>query len=323
MQTNRLLPFLQLFRIPNVFTAIADVSMGYLFVHASLRPWSVYASLLAASCLLYTAGMVLNDVYDRALDARDRPHRPLPSGQISARLAGSVGYGMLFVGLASGWIAGAISDDLGIVWWRSGLVATALAGSVVAYDAVLKATWAGPLVMGACRALNVLLGMSAGGPIDPNVTQWYGYDAAQLLVACGIGAFIVGVTWFARTEARVSDRRQLVSAVLVMVAAFWLLAIFPQFGAFASGAAELTMRPAVVWPLLVLLLGYSIVRRCWSAIADPVPMRVQAAVKQCIVSLIVLDAAVCLAVRSPVWWSVGILALIGPMLLLGRWVYST
>jgi hypothetical protein len=50
---------------------------------------------------------------------------------------------------------------------------------------------------------------------------------------------------------------------------------------------------------------------------------VQVTVKQCILSLIVLDAAVCLAVRSPVWWSVGILSLMVPMLVLSRRFYST
>ena len=49
---------------------------------------------------------------------------------------------------------------------------------------------------------------------------------------------------------------------------------------------------------------------------------VQAAVKIGILSLIVLDASVTLAVAGPVW-AVPILALLAPALVLGRWVYST
>src|SRR5262249_39181553 len=65
-------------------------------------------------------------------------------------------------------------------------VATILAGCVLAYDAGLKRTALGPEVMGACRALNVLLGMSQapglGGPV-----AW--------LVAGSMGVFVAGVTW--------------------------------------------------------------------------------------------------------------------------------
>jgi hypothetical protein len=49
---------------------------------------------------------------------------------------------------------------------------------------------------------------------------------------------------------------------------------------------------------------------------------VQEAVRQSLVSLIVLDAAVCAAVRD-VPWALAILALMVPMTILGRWSYST
>ncbi len=53
------LAYLQLARIPNVFTALADVTMGFLVVHQSLEPYPVFLLLAGASCCLYTAGMVL------------------------------------------------------------------------------------------------------------------------------------------------------------------------------------------------------------------------------------------------------------------------
>jgi 4-hydroxybenzoate polyprenyltransferase len=58
------------------------------------------------------------------------------------------------------------------------------------------------------------------------------------------------------------------------------------------------------------------------AIALPQPRQVQAAVKQCILSLVVLDAALCL-LASPWYNGVVVLALLIPALLLGKWVYST
>ncbi len=98
-----LTPYVQLLRLPNLFTAMADVAMGFLFVRASwawnpapinLRPigaW-VLALLALASALLYAAGVVLNDVFDLERDRRERPERPLPSGRVSLRgPAGSAG----------------------------------------------------------------------------------------------------------------------------------------------------------------------------------------------------------------------------------------
>ena len=64
--------YLRLARLPNVFTAVADVTMGFLFVQGTLHPPLVFGCLLAASVLLYTSGMVLNDVWDVEQDRRER-----------------------------------------------------------------------------------------------------------------------------------------------------------------------------------------------------------------------------------------------------------
>ena len=66
----------------------------------------------------------------------------------------------------------------------------------------------------------------------------------------------------------------------------------------------------------------SVTRRCVTAIVNPVAANVQTAVKHCIVTLIVLDAAVVLAVAGPMF-ALPVLALLVPSLLLGKWIYST
>jgi 4-hydroxybenzoate polyprenyltransferase len=78
----------------------------------------------------------------------------------------------------------------------------------------------------------------------------------------------------------------------------------------------------IVWPALLTLLMVSVFRRGVFAIMSPTPEKVQATVKQAIYSLIVLDAAVCMAIRGPMA-AIAVLALMVPMLVLGRWVYST
>ena len=94
--------YLRLLRISNVFTAIADVGMGFLFVHHTLQPAAVFGCLAAASALLYSAGMVLNDVWDVQQDRRERPDRPIPSGRIPLAEARRIGFGLLISGIICG-----------------------------------------------------------------------------------------------------------------------------------------------------------------------------------------------------------------------------
>ncbi len=316
---SRLLIYLRLFRLPNVFTAIADVTMGFLFVRGSLDPLSVYLCLVVASSLLYTAGMVLNDVCDFAQDLDERPHRPIPSGQIPVKWATWLGCEMLFVGVGLAWLSGYLitGNDAVAIGWRGGAVATILVACIVLYDAWLKKTPLGPIGMGACRFFNVLLAMSVATWVDENAMWRLGYDESQLMVAGGIGVYIVGVTWFARNEAKDSSSLQLGLAVMVMIGGMTMLGYYPEFS-----AKPIRLQPEHWWPMLLLLLGFTIVRRCFVAVMDPRPEFVQAAVRQCILSLIVLDAAICLTV-APAFWAVGVLALLVPTLLLGKWVYST
>ncbi len=303
--------WLELFRLPNVFTAMADIFLGYLLVHETLAPWWAFLLLLGASCLLYTAGMVLNDVFDIAVDREERPRRPLPSGRIPLGLALHTGGVMLGAGVALGWSAGALAGSA-----RPGIVATLLALAIVAYDRMLKRTVIAPAVMGSCRTLNILLGASTV------VGPWH---AMHYTIAAGVGVYIAGVTWFARTEARESRRLHLAAATVVMGAGLALLASFPQWIDDQMPAAFVPLFALEIgerWLVLWLLLGLLILRRPVVAIVEPSPLRVQMAVKECILSLVVLDAVACYAVRG-VPWAAAILLLLIPTMFLGRWIYST
>ena len=84
--------YFELLRFPAVFTAVADVMMGYLVTHGNLEPIHVFALLVAASSLMYLSGMVLNDVFDLDADTRERPGgRFLPAGLHVDRQLGSAG----------------------------------------------------------------------------------------------------------------------------------------------------------------------------------------------------------------------------------------
>src|SRR5688572_2665156 len=90
--------WLELVRLPNVFTAAADVLMGYLFTHESLADRQLVVALVGASCSLYLAGMVLNDVFDLKVDMLERPGRPLPSGRVPLAAARAFGVVLLLGG---------------------------------------------------------------------------------------------------------------------------------------------------------------------------------------------------------------------------------
>lgn len=303
--------YAQLVRLPNVFTAMADIFLGFLFTHTNFENWPVFILLLGSSSLLYMAGMVLNDVFDVAQDTRERPERPIPSGRVPLGLALQLGWYMMIFGILLGWLVSIISGQI-----VSGLVAGGLGIAVVAYDGILKRTPLAPLVMGLCRFLNVLLGMSALGG---------GFHTMQLLVAAAIGTYIVGVTIFARTEAAESHRGQLLLGLLVMAGGIALLAWFP---AWSDENLTQVSQPLVAhslgskWPLFVGMLGIFICFRAIVAIFDPTPGKVQTAVKHSILSLIMLDAVACSAVRD-VPTTISIVLLIFPAFILGRWLYST
>lgn len=315
------LAWLRLFRIPNVFTALADVLMGYALVQRSFEPLLPLVCLLLASAFLYTAGMVLNDVFDVEQDTRERPHRPIPSGQISLGLARAVGFGLLVIGVVLGGMAGYLPGSPAALPWRSEVLALAVAASVLLYDAVLKKTFVAPAFMGLCRFFNVLLGVSVASltAIDEQAAHALWFTNGQLLVAGAIAMYVFGITVFARTEASHSQRARLTQGFALLAFGIAMLLLVPQH---VQPQPRFEFPAPWMWPLLLFMLGLSIGRHCLMAIADPDPRRVQMAVKFAILSIITLDAAVTLYAAGPNYALV-VFVLVVPAMALGRWVYST
>lgn len=144
--------WLQLVRVPNLFTVPGDVIAGWLLATGGTeRPDARLAALIASSLLLYAGGLILNDVSDYETDLKERPNRPLPSGRIS-KAAAQTAMGLCFVAaLGLAWTAGA--------WPLQ--CAGLLAILVVLYNQQAKKhPVGGPAVMGLCRGFNLLLGAS-------------------------------------------------------------------------------------------------------------------------------------------------------------------
>lgn len=289
---SRALSYARLLRIPNVFTAIADIALGA-FVTGDGRE---FGWLAAASACLYSAGMVWNDVFDLDQDSRERPFRPLPSGMIPIRSAHRLGATLLLTGFAFATVVGI----------RSAAIAGALVVAILGYDAVLKRTRFGPAAMGACRFLNVLLGLSAADwqPVSPGL---------QLHLAAVVGIYVLGVTWFARTESRGSSPRHLTGASWVVAGALALALPLPLHG--EAG------RASWLFPYLLTAIGIGLSAPALVAIRDPAPPIVQRGVKTAILGLIALDAILATAISGV--YGLSILVLLPPAVWIGRRVYST
>ena len=310
---GRVRAYLELARVPNVLTAVADVMMGYLVTRGlvgrpTLEPGSHFGLLAAASCLLYTAGMVLNDVFDVEEDARERPERPIPSGRVPLPVARIVGWELLIGGAACAWLVSYFADRL----WP-GVMGTLLASCVLLYDGLLKRTPFGPAGMASCRALNVLLGMSlAGGFATSGILPW---STAHWWIAAGIGVYVYGITQIARDEAFGGSRAALLVGTVVLLGGMTILACLPLL---VEQMQPNVARWRLLWAVLFLLVGW----RCVRAIIDPRPVIVRGAVKHAILSIIFLDAAVTAGICGS-FWGISVLLLVIPAMLMGKWFEST
>jgi 4-hydroxybenzoate polyprenyltransferase len=129
-------------------------------------------------------------------------------------------------------------------------------------------------------------------------------------LALVVGLYIVGVTWFARTEARQSNQAHLRGAAAIMLASLVLALPLPT-------PAEDKSSP--LFPYLLVGLAFLIGLPVTRAIAAPTPGHVQAAVGGCLRGLILLDAVLATALAGAS--GLFILVLMLPALYLRRWTW--
>ena len=273
-----MLNYLKLFRFPLVFTAIADSATGYLLVWALLQGAEPANPLIImilglASGALYCFGMAMNDVADRDRDKTLAPTRMLPSGKISLRGAQIACFLLLVV---SGVGAGGCS----LPWTPMPLVIwAAMVLTIMGYNFVYKAAPA----MAIIRALNVLLGASAGWAAGwPEGGVAGGVDQMQVVLILAVPA-LVYVT--ALTFVSTLEEGKIRLSVIAIGASFMVL------GAFMPG-------------LIRLLVGMEVAPQGWivsAALSCLVIWRsaqardrrgVMMIVRDGVAGIIILDAAI-------------------------------
>ena len=254
---------LSLTRPANLVTAIADVLAGvaiagYLSPDTSAVPigW-----LSLATVGLYGGGVVFNDVFDAELDAIERPERPIPSGTVSKQAASSLGISLYLVGIIASFLVNPIS----------GLFAIAITVASLVYDRFGKHhNWLGPVNMGLCRGLNLLLGVSI---LPDQVVPWLWVGLVPI-------AYIAAITMISRGEVHGG------SPVTLRVAGLLYAFVIGCVAALAQWRHQL----GTALPFL-LLFGYYIFPPLWRAVREPVGRNIGAAVKAGVLSLIVMNAA--------------------------------
>lgn len=271
--------YLRLTRPANLPTAAADVLAGVaisgFFTAPFLQQNGGFSNmvgiifLVCSTIFLYASGVMLNDVFDYRLDKEERPERPIPSGLVPLRSAALLGGLLMVVGVALAFLTGPVS----------GCIAVVLALSILLYDAVGKHhSFFGPLNMGLCRGLNLLLGISILGNLGP-----WGIALIPII-------YIAAITMISRGEVHGDNKGHIVWAGVLYALVLLSIVLIPIY----TGNN--------IWVSLpfVLLFAFLVLRPLKKAYDENSPHNIKMAVKAGVISIIVLDAA--LAVGFSYWW---------------------
>jgi len=258
----------QLLRPANIVTSVADiwagaaVSYGMLGFFVDRRDFLADLGWLSlATACLYGGGVVLNDYFDARLDAVERPERPIPRGDITRLQAGALGFFLLFAGILSAFLAGIVP----------GVLAMLISLLVLLYNSRSKVhPVLGPLNMGLCRSVNLLLGIS----VIPELVLRMSWLGLFPLI------FITAVTVISRGEVLGGNKKALqLSLVLytLLLAGLLLLGIWQQ---------------SLIWALLFGGCWFVFaVRPLLQALKTLAPPEIRRSVKAGVLSLIFLNAA--------------------------------
>ncbi len=272
----KLKAYLRLTRPPNLVTAVSDIWAGAALSGYFLLPEKVFSFLILlslSSVFLYAGGVVFNDVCDAALDAKERPERPIPSGIVSINAAILFGSILFITGIV---LAGFVNG-------RSALLALLITVACLLYDRWGKphVFW-GPLTMGSCRGLNLLLGMSI---LSFQVESPYWIALVPIV-------YIAAITLISRGEVHGGNRSAVLTALV-----FYLLVLGALIG-IAISTGEVW-----VFALFVLLFILFIFPPLLKAIQTLSGKHIGKAVKAGVLGLILMNAC-WVAIGAPWEWAV-------------------
>ena len=178
---------LQLGRVSNLPTVWSNTLAGVALAGANPLNGSTLLLMFAMS-LAYTGGMFLNDAFDRKIDAKERPERPIPSKKVKAAEVFAAGFTLLAGAVMFSALA-AMSHGHNIALVI--VLSIALCGCIVLYDMWHKDNPFSPVVMGMCRLFVILLAGFAASD-SPSIVLYYG--------AVAMLCYLIGLTYTAKQE---------------------------------------------------------------------------------------------------------------------------
>jgi len=269
---------LRLGRVSNLPTVWTNTLAGIVLAGGSAAAPQTLPLLVALS-LFYTAGMYLNDAYDAEIDARERPERPIPSGQVSAESVFQIGFGMMALGLGVLlWTGYGMAGGTGLGPAFGGL---GLGAAIVLYNRRHKDNPASPVLMGLCRVLvYVTAGLAVADALPAPL--WSG----ALLLLC----YLIGLTYVAKQE------------TLGEVRNLWPLLFLAAPLVYAIAVAPRSVLGALLCVMFVLWVGVAL----WF-LRRRRPGDVPRAVVSLIAGIALLDAVLIAAAGAPgvAWLAVG------------------
>ena len=298
---TRWIDFARLARLPNAFTIVSNVLVAQLFFAGSWSWQLLFVVPISLACYFY--GMLRNDLLDLDADRAARPERPLPSQAVSVISAKRITQVLLVLAFGGGLAFSLLTGEYVFL-----VLLLLLLGLTEIYNRGAKEYWFGNLVMGGCRTVNALLVTSHLFSDAQLVDGW----KSPWLYAAGIGAYVVGVTQFARNEEGVSKVRDLLVGLSIMIAGLALVFVVSTQTAAIVNARDQLMLLAIFAALLM-----PVIRSCSAALLNPQPGLVQRSIGTCLRSIIVVDAFACYVLRTTQpWMAILIMLMLLPNLLL-------
>lgn len=261
---QKIIGYFRLMRPANIVTAVSDILAGIAisgFFYELPDDYSALLWLVFATIGLYGGGVVMNDVFDAELDRIERPERPIPGGLISRMEATFLGMLLLAGGIVFAFRVSAFSGMIALITGIAALVYNKWAK----HHSLL-----GPLNMGICRGLNLLLGLS----IIPSQVPEYWFLAGIPVI------YIAAITMISQGEVHGGKKSTLfVAALLYGLAMAGILYI-----SFLRDEMMTTVLFVALWAFMVFL-------PLRNAMRQPEGRMIGRAVKAGVLALILMNAA--------------------------------
>ena len=196
MTRQRVIDLLAMSRFANLPTVWSNGLLGILIgweafgkAITEICPLCMMAIGLALSCL-YLGGCFFNDWHDLAFDQKTRPDRPIPSGRWRRSTVLKLALGLMITGVG---LAFAVSA-------ASGLFAAGIVICILAYTKWHKKHPASFFFMAGARALIYPLAAMSLAPWDRFGALFQANIAIFIILALGLGGYILGISLAARAE---------------------------------------------------------------------------------------------------------------------------